>query len=112
MVEEINILDVILIAINAVITVIIGIVLWKLQRSLTRNEKKRDAQQARREEFQMNLLRMGVASVLLGEATAIAVKENKVNGEMDRALSCAKSVKTECREFVEKQGIRSLAEDK
>jgi len=91
-----------------VIMAIIGIGVWRLQYVIVKNEKKRAEQDQNRENLQLKIVRFGCASFLLGEATAIAVKSGKTNGEMDEALSCAKAVKDEVDGFLQEQGIRKV----
>lgn len=91
-----------------VLMAIIGLGVWRLQYVIVKNEKRRTEKEANRESLQLKIVRFGCANYLLSAATAIAIKNGKTNGEMEDALSCAKSVKDEVDSFLQEQGIKKV----
>lgn len=71
-------------------------------------EKKREERDEAREANEFLLLRSVGAAIALGEATAIAVRDKKINGEMAKALEYARNVKHEQKNFMLEQGIKHL----
>jgi hypothetical protein len=93
----------ILIAILGVIG-IPGLILFYIKRRFDRL----DVQEVARTDFLFLLLKSNVASISLGEAAAICIKEGKVNGELTDARVYACAAKNEIRDFAQKQGIKNL----
>ncbi len=87
---------------------IIGFGVWRLQNKITENEKSRETKENNRETFQINMMKCICATILLGEATALAVRDSRTNGEMTEALKYARIVKKESEEFLVKQGITKI----
>lgn len=87
---------------------IIGLGVWRIQKSILHIDKKRQEAEECREEHQIVLLKSINAAIALGEATAIAIRDQKCNGEVTGALAYAKQVKNEQREFYQKQGIKKI----
>ena len=56
-------IDFILIIVNVIISAVISICLWRIKRTIVRNEQNRNLQELCREDFMMNLMKMGVASL-------------------------------------------------
>lgn len=48
------------------------------------------------------------AAIALGEATAIAVRDKKCNGQMDKALEYAQLVKHEQKDFMTELAAKAL----
>lgn len=86
----------------------IGFGVWIIKRAIEKSETKRLAVEECREEHQIILLTSINASIALGEATAIAIRDQKCNGEVSAALEYAKQVKNAQREFYQKQGIKKI----
>lgn len=113
-----------LIALMGFPSAITGFCFWLLQRSIIKQQAKKDkAEEARRKEEaererlrekQELLLVQGVsAAIALGEATAKAVQripDAHCNGDMHRALDYAQKVKHEQKDFLEEQGVHFLYE--
>lgn len=91
-----------------IINALIGFAIWQLQRRQTRREKieeERDAARARNEAL---IVKSVGASIALGEAAAIALKNGKCNGETEAALAYARQIKHEQKDFLTEQGIKNL----
>lgn len=98
---------------------------WMIERRISlrdkRDDEKRkkrqdyvDEKQEKRDELQLLLIKTVNASLALGEATARAVEripDANCNGDMHDALAYATKVKHEQKDFLAKQGIKSLNEE-
>ncbi len=98
--------------INTVLTAgiggMVGFGFWNMQRSAAKREKKRQELEEARREKELLTLKGVDTSIKLGEATAIAIKNGKCNGEIDRALNDAKDTRREIDNFYQHQGVRRL----
>ena len=81
---------------------------WWLKRYIDKKEKQQEEQEATRLKNEVLLVKSIGASIALGEATAIAIKNGKCNGETEAALEYAKSIKHEQRDFLHEQGIKNI----
>lgn len=81
---------------------------WLIKRKIDKNQKLNDEREQAKYEHQIHLIDLSYASLALGEANAIAVKNGKCNGEMSCALEYAKDVKHKHRDFINKQGVKML----
>lgn len=79
-------------------------------RKRVKEERERDERRAadRAEESRL-AMRMMDASLELGLATAIAVEEQKLNGEMKAGKAAAQAARADYHAFVEKIAARQLA---
>ena len=107
---------------SAVTVAIVGFFVWLLQRSISKREKARAAEDAKleaervkqensRKAFEKNLLATSNAALALGEATARAVQripDAHCNGDMHAALNYAAKIKHEQRDFLAAQGIDNI----
>ena len=89
-------------------TAITGFALARLNKTILKKEQQRDIKDQNREQFQIKMMKCICASILLGEATALAVKNGRTNGEMDTALRYAKQVKDEQLNFLQEEGIKKI----
>ena len=110
---------------GAIPSAVVGCLVWKWQRGITRRDEARDKAEAEREaareekekareELDLLMIRSLAAQSALSEATARAVQripEFKCNGDMTSALAYSQEVKHDRRKFLEKQGIHALHED-
>ena len=110
---------------GAVPSAVVGCLVWRWQRKITRRdeardkaeeerEKAREEREKAREELDVLMIRSLAAQSALSEATARAVQripEFKCNGDMTKALEYAQEVKHDRRAFLDRQGIRALHED-
>ena len=70
--------------------------------AITKNHAERSEERAeQRKKESLLAMKMTSANMNLGIATAIAVKNHSANGEMDAALSKAKEVADEYKDFLE-----------
>ena len=106
-------------------TAVTGLMVRRLEKSIDKRDKQREAEQAERErkaeerernreELSRLHLQATTAAIALGEATARAVQripDAHCNGDMRRALEYASEVKHDQKNFLTKLGIRALYED-
>ncbi len=85
-----------------------GICFWWLKRYIDKREKQHNAQEEARHKNEVLLVKSIAASIALGEACAIALKNGKCNGETEAALEYAKTVKHEQQNFLNEQGIKNI----
>lgn len=105
---EINIYQ--LLAIVGFPSLISGIFMLAVQRSVAQKDKKREKKEESRVKCE-NLLIKGVrASIALGEQTAIIIKkmDPQVNGEMKKALDYAEDSKHELNDFLQNEGVKNI----
>ena len=89
-------------------TAFTGFCFWLIERKIAKNEeKKREREEARRKNEVLTIKGIN-ASIALGEACALALKNGHANGETEAALKFAKEVKYEQKDFLESQGIANL----
>lgn len=81
---------------------------WLIKRKMDISQKQMEEREQAKFEHQTLLIEMCYGSLALGEATAIAVKNRECNGEMASALTYAKDVKHKHRDFINKQGVKTL----
>ena len=88
--------------------ILTALAFWLIQRSINKNEERR----AKREEclmnYQLMLIETSFASISLGKATAIAVKEGKCNGEMKTAFEKVAEVEKMQQSYLNKQAIEHI----
>ena len=70
--------------------------------------KRQDEKDKAREEINMLLIQGVGASISLGEANAIALKNGKTNGETEKALSYAKEAKHCMTNYLTRKGVQSI----
>ena len=88
------------------VAVIAGLFRRESKKRKEANEKAETHAKNRAKESRLAMKLMS-ANTKLASATGIALKENRVNGEMDKALEAAEKAQTEYHEF-----INSVASDK
>ena len=109
-----------------IILLLVGAVIWWVEFRIKCNKKKQDAEleaarkkaeeeqkkreeaEQRREEYLVILVQMVGASIALGEANSIALKNGKCNGETKKALEYASQVKHTHKDFLTDVGVRSI----
>lgn len=90
---------------------ITGILVWWLKKCIDKNERKRENQEKKREEFVLKILQTTRATNVLAEATARAVQripDAKCNGDMKAALEQAAKIQKEEKDFLINQGIEHI----
>lgn len=102
-----------------------GFFVRRLEKSLDKRDKEREAeeaqrekqrveQEANREQMELLMVQLSTAAIALGEATARAVQripDAHCNGDMHKALEYATNVKHDQKAFLTKLGIHALHED-
>ncbi|MEA4831011.1 hypothetical protein SDC9_159448 [bioreactor metagenome] len=82
----------------------------ELKKKFEAKEKAAEEREKRQEEFMVLLVKMGGASLALGEANSIALQSGKCNGETHKALEYAQQVKHENKDFLTSMGVKSIFE--
>lgn len=97
-----------ILAIMGVPSAVTGLGIWYLKSIMAKNEAKRKSREEKKEMCEIFIIRGINASIGLGEACAIALRDGKTNGETRDALDRAKKVKHEQNEFLQHLGIRDI----
>lgn len=100
-----------LIAIMGIPSAVTGFFFWLLKRYIDKRERQRDDKDAHREKHDLLLMKCVSASIALGEATAIALRDGKTNGETEHALKLANEAKSAQADFLTEQAIKKLHEE-
>lgn len=90
---------------------IMGLIVWRLERRISRQEKEVETREDSREELLLLVVQSTGAAIALGEATAKAVEripDTNCNGDMHAALEYATEIKHKQKDFLSKQGIHAL----
>lgn len=90
---------------------IMGLVVWKLERRISKRESEAEQHEKSQKDLLVLLVESTSASIALGEATAKAVQripDAHCNGDMKGALEYATTVKHRQKEFLTKQGVDAL----
>ena len=85
-----------------------GFCFWLIERKINKRDKRQEKKEAARAENEILLVKCVGACFALGEATARAIQDKKCNGEMSSALSHAKKLKHEQKDFFTEQGIQNI----
>lgn len=75
---------------------------------LRRYEKKQDKREEAQKDKDVLVIQAVNASIALGEASAIALRNGKCNGETKVALEYSTKIKHELKDFLVKQGVEHL----
>lgn len=78
-----------------------------------RAKKDRDEDEARqkdRDELLILVVQSTGAAIALGEATAHALQRGHTNGDMERALEYATSIKHKQKDFLTRKGVHNTSE--
>lgn len=90
---------------------IMGLIVWKLERRISKQEETAEGREKARERMLLLVIQSSSAAIALGEATAKAVQripDAHCNGDMHAALDYAAKVKHEQKDFLNAQGIHAL----
>ena len=88
--------------------VIFGLFLWLFQRKCLKHDAIKKDQEDARTELNVLLVEGIGAAIALGEATAIAIRDQKCNGEMTKAMEYAQAVKHKQKDFLTSQTVSNL----
>lgn len=89
-------------------TAITGFFFWLLKRHIDKREIERDEREQARKQNELLLVQGVFASIGLGEATALALKNGHTNGETESALAYAREIKHKQKDFLTEQGINNI----
>lgn len=90
---------------------IVGLLAWYLKKKIESQEQKDEEREQTRIKNQMMIIRLTMAALSLGEATAEAVQripDAHCNGDMAAALEFAKKAKSDYRDFEHEQTARAV----
>ena len=97
----------------------VGLGFWWLQTNIKRSadrqerimlerQEKQERADKERQELMLLILQSTVTNRTLSKATAIAIKNQRCNGEVDAALKAADKVDSKQAEYLQKVGIRQV----
>jgi hypothetical protein len=89
-------------------TAFTGFCFWLLKRHIDKKEKEREEHEKARKKNELLLVQAVFASIGLGEATALALKNGHTNGETEAALEYARQIKHAQKDFLTEQGINNI----
>lgn len=98
----------ILLGMFSIPSAITGFAFWMLQKSLNKAEARRSKREECLMKYQLMLIDTSFASISLGKATAIAVKEGKCNGEMKEAFEKVAEVEKKQKDYLNLQAIEHI----
>lgn len=112
---ELSLTDIVIafVAAMGVPSAIMGFIVWRLERRITKQEKDAEDREAGREQLLLLLVQSTGAAIALGEATAKAVQripDAHCNGDMKAALEYATDIKHQQKDFLSKRGIHAILE--
>ena len=87
---------------------VISLGVWRIQRSITKSEKKRDEREEARAKHESLMIQCIGASIQLGEVTAKALRDGRSNGEVTAALENTGHVMEGHTAFMREQGIQNF----
>lgn len=90
---------------------VVGLLIGLLNKKIDHREKANEEREEARMKNQMMIIKLTMASLSLGEATAEAVQripDAHCNGDMDAALDHAKKIKAEYRDFEHEQTVKAV----
>lgn len=90
---------------------ITGIIAWKFKKDYDKKEKEKEKRSEAQQELMLILVQSTRASIALGEATANALKRGHTNGDTEKALEYATSVKHQQKDFLARQGIHAILDE-
>jgi len=87
---------------------VFGLLFHRFEKRMEKRDQAQEIREKAREKNEVLIVRSVGASMALGEAVALALKNGKCNGETEAALEYARKVKHEQKDFLTEQGIRNL----
>lgn len=88
-----------------------GLLFWKIKRDIDRREKEKEEKERNTERLMLLIMQNSRATNVLAEATARAVQripDAHCNGDMETALSEAKRIQEEEKDFFFDLGIKNM----
>lgn len=98
----------IMLALFSIPTTITGLAVWQLKRAIEKAEAERKAAEIARDDYNVIIIDSVNASIALGEANAIAIINEKRNGETERALNYVREVKHRQKDFLTRKGVERI----
>lgn len=92
----------------AVVSGLVGMVYHRIERRLDREVAERKKHEEDRKRYELFQIRALTATMALGKANAVALKNGKCNGETTAALEYLSRVRNDLRDFLDEQGIDHL----
>ena len=93
----------------SILIAVIEIIAAKDRKAAKENSKKTEARAAVRAEENRLSMQMMNASLGLGFATALALEQHKLNGEMHAAKAAAEKAQKEYQEFLQRVAAKEVA---
>lgn len=93
---------------------VMGLIIWKLERRIAKQEETIDERERSREELLLLVVQSTGAAIALGEATAKVadqVSDAHCKEDIRSALEYAMEIKRKQKDFLSQQGIRALWDD-
>lgn len=90
---------------------VVGILIGRLNRRISLRDRRQEEKEEARIKNEVMTVKLIMASISLGEATASAVQripDAHCNGDMDAALEFAKAAKQEYRDFEREQAAKAV----
>jgi hypothetical protein len=84
----------------------IGFCFRRIEKKLDKKQSEQEEREECRQELNLLVVKGVTASMALGEASALALKNGVTNGKTTSALNYSKTVKNEIKDFLFKQGIK------
>ena len=85
-----------------------GFCFWGLKRHIDHKERIRETQEEARAKNEVLMVQGICAAIGLGEATALALKNGRCNGETEAAIKYAQEIKHKQKDFLTEQGIKHI----
>lgn len=87
---------------------IIGFGLRRVEKKMDQRKDEQEEKEECRQDFNLLMIKGITASMALSEASAMALKNGKTNGETTEALKYSKDVKNELKDFIYKHGVKEV----
>lgn len=89
---------------------ITGFCFFLIERNIKKEADKREKQEHDRQAFNLVLLKSVNATMALGEATCMAMRNGKCNGETERALNYMRTIKDEQKDFINRKSVEAIVD--
>ena len=89
---------------------VVGLAIWYLQKTIEKNEKKRDEREKHLESLVLMMLQSTRANSILGKATAEAIRDGHCNGNVSHALEVVDRAAEVEKQFLLENSIKYIFE--
>lgn len=93
---------------SVLISTIFSLYIKHKEKKDAKREEEGQKREEQRHKFELMQLEGVLASMSLGEATALALKNGHTNGETERALKQVQKTKTDINHFLRERGVDSI----